>query len=65
MKLPTRLGTDEAGYIVNSTSSMSIQVIFRPVTEEVANLLKKQFGEVLHSIYVYSSNGRGTAVVGK
>ncbi|WP_214850453.1 nucleotidyltransferase domain-containing protein [Exiguobacterium sp. s193] len=65
MQLPTRLGTDEAGYIMNQTSKTRIQARFRPVIEEVTNLLKKQFGEVLHSVYVYGSIGRGTAVVGK
>lgn len=65
MQLPTRLGTDEAGYIINQTSRMHIQVMFRPVIEEVIDLLKKQFGEVLHSVYVYGSIGRGTAVAGK
>ncbi|OAN15832.1 nucleotidyltransferase domain-containing protein [Exiguobacterium undae] len=65
MQLPTRLGTDEAGYIINQTSRIHIQVMFRPVIEEVIDLLKKQFGEVLHSVYVYGSIGRGTAVAGK
>ena len=65
MQLPTRLGTDEAGYIINQTSRMHIQVMFRPVIEEVIDLLKKHFGEVLHSVYVYGSIGRGTAVAGK
>ncbi|WP_214722200.1 nucleotidyltransferase domain-containing protein [Exiguobacterium sp. s192] len=65
MQLPTRFGTDEAGYIINQTSRMNIQVMFRPVIEEVIGLLKKQFGEVLHSVYVYGSIGRGTAVAGK
>lgn len=65
MQLPTRLGTDEAGYIINQTSRMRIQVMYRPVIDEVIGLLKKQFGEVLHSVYVYGSIGRGTAVAGK
>lgn len=65
MQLPTRLGTDEAGYIINQTSRMRIQVMYRPVIDEVVGLLKKQFGEVLHSVYVYGSIGRGTAVAGK
>lgn len=65
MQLPTRLGTDEAGYIMNQTSGVRIQAMFRPVIEEVMGLLKKQFGEVLHSVYVYGSVGRGTAVPGK
>lgn len=65
MQLPTRLGTDEDGYIMNQTSGMRIQAMFRPVIEEVMGLLKKQFGEVLHSVYVYGSIGRGTAVPGK
>ncbi|WP_026828703.1 hypothetical protein [Exiguobacterium artemiae] len=50
MQLPTRLGTDEEGYIINQTSRMCIQSIFRPVIDEVIVLLKKQFGEALHSI---------------
>lgn len=65
MQLPTGLGTDEAGYIINQTNRMYIQSIFRPVIDEVIVLLKKQFGEVLHSIYVYGSIGRGTAVARK
>ncbi len=39
--------------------------MFRPVIDEVIGLLKKQFGEVLHSVYVYGSIGRGTAVARK
>ena len=65
MQLPTRLGTDEAGYIINQTNRMYIQSIFRPIIDEVIVLLKKHFGEALHSIYVYGSIGRGTAVARK
>ncbi|HCN59162.1 MAG TPA: nucleotidyltransferase domain-containing protein [Exiguobacterium sp.] len=65
MQLPTRLGTDEDGHIINQTNRMRIQVMYRSVIEEVIGLLKKQFGEVLHSVYVYDSIGRGTAVAGK
>ncbi|WP_214799852.1 nucleotidyltransferase domain-containing protein [Exiguobacterium sp. s50] len=63
MELPTRLGTDEAGYVINQTDVIRIQPMFRPVLDAVIQLLREEFAEALHSVYVYGSVGRGTAVV--
>lgn len=65
MERPTRLGTDEAGYVINQTDVIRIQPIFRPVLDQVIQLLREEFVEALHSVYVYGSVGRGTAVAGR
>lgn len=65
MELPTRLGTDEAGYVINQTDVTRIQPMFRPVLDQVIQLLREEFAEALHSVYVYGSVGRGTAVAGR
>lgn len=65
MELPTRLGTDEAGYVINQTDVIRIQPMFRPVLDAVIQLLREEFAEELHSVYVYGSVGRGTAVAGR
>lgn len=63
MELPTRLGTNEAGYIINQTDATQIQPMFRPLLDKVIQLLREEFAEALHSVYVYGSVGRGTAIV--
>ncbi|EPE60554.1 nucleotidyltransferase domain protein [Exiguobacterium sp. S17] len=65
MELPTRLGTDEAGYVINQTDVTRIQPMFRPVLDQVIQLLREEFAEALYSVYVYGSVGRGTAVAGR
>ncbi|WP_214829684.1 nucleotidyltransferase domain-containing protein [Exiguobacterium algae] len=65
MKQPTRLGTDQAGYVINPTSRDSIQPDFKSVLSKTINLLNGVFGDNLHSVYLYGSIGRGTAVVGR
>ncbi|WP_214824426.1 nucleotidyltransferase domain-containing protein [Exiguobacterium sp. s28] len=65
MERPTRLGTDEAGYVINQTDVTRIQPMFRPVLDAVIQLLREEFAEALHSVYVYGSVGRGTAVAGE
>ncbi|WP_214833943.1 nucleotidyltransferase domain-containing protein [Exiguobacterium sp. s152] len=65
MERPTRLGTDEAGYVINQTDVTRIQPMFWPVLDAVIQLLREEFAEALHSVYVYGSVGRGTAVAGR
>ncbi|WP_251125735.1 nucleotidyltransferase domain-containing protein [Exiguobacterium sp. s183] len=65
LKCPTRLGTDEAGYVINQTSIKHIQPEFKAVLFKSIELVKEAFGERLHSIYLYGSIGRGTAVAGE
>ncbi|VXC00567.1 DNA polymerase beta domain protein region [Exiguobacterium sp. 8H] len=65
MKRPTRLGTDDAGYVINQTSIHHIQPEFETVLFKAIELVKEAFDEQLHSIYLYGSIGRGTAVAGQ
>ncbi|WP_026824421.1 nucleotidyltransferase domain-containing protein [Exiguobacterium marinum] len=65
MNKPTRLGTDDAGYVINQTSIRHIQPEFETVLYKAIELVKEAFGEQLHSIYLYGSIGRGTAVAGQ
>ncbi|QPI67358.1 nucleotidyltransferase domain-containing protein [Exiguobacterium sp. PBE] len=65
MKRPTRLGTDDAGYVINQTSIRHVQPEFETVLFKAIELVKEAFDEQLHSIYLYGSIGRGTAVAGQ
>ena len=65
MNKPTRLGTDEARYVINQTSIRHIQPDFETVLFKAIELVKEVFDEQLHSIYLYGSIGRGTAVAGQ
>ncbi|WP_243834699.1 nucleotidyltransferase domain-containing protein [Exiguobacterium sp. AT1b] len=65
LKCPTRLGTDEAGYVINQTSIKHIQPEFETVLFKSIELVKEALGEQLHSMYLYGSIGRGTATVGQ
>ncbi|WP_321283833.1 nucleotidyltransferase domain-containing protein [Exiguobacterium profundum] len=65
MKRPTRLGTDDAGYVINQTSIRHIQPEFETVLFKAIELVKVAFDEQLHSIYLYGSIGRGTVVAGQ
>ncbi|MCT4798884.1 nucleotidyltransferase domain-containing protein [Exiguobacterium profundum] len=65
MKRPTRLGTDDAGYVINQTSIRHVQPEFESVLFKAIELVKEAFDEQLHSIYLYGSIGRGTAVAGQ
>lgn len=65
MNKPTRLGTDEAGYVMNQTSIHHVQSEFEVVLFKAIELVKGAFDEQLHSIYLYGSIGRGTAVSGQ
>ncbi|WP_214761416.1 nucleotidyltransferase domain-containing protein [Exiguobacterium sp. s129] len=62
---PTRLGADEAGYVINQTSIHHVQPEFEVVLFKAIELVKEAFDEQLHSIYLYGSIGRGTAVAGE
>ncbi|WP_214814476.1 nucleotidyltransferase domain-containing protein [Exiguobacterium sp. s196] len=65
MKRPTRLGTDDAGYVINQTSIRHVQPEFESVLFKAIELVKEAFDDQLHSIYLYGSIGRGTAVAGQ
>lgn len=65
LKCPTRLGTDEDGYVINQTSIKHIQPEFETILFKSIELVKEAFDEHLHSIYLYGSIGRGTAVAGE
>ncbi len=56
-------GLDSDGYIINPCSG--IQQSYKPLVEEVCLLLKSQLHDRLHSIYLYGSVSRGTAIEGK
>ncbi|GAE29433.1 nucleotidyltransferase domain-containing protein [Halalkalibacter hemicellulosilyticus] len=62
MNIPTRIGTDSAGFILNNTAKENIQNEFKYVIQASINLLRNVFAEKLHSVYVYGSVGRGEAV---
>ncbi len=65
MNLPTRIGTDVDGFIINKTAKENVQDEFKAVLEAAKELLFDMFGEKLNSLYVYGSIGRGEAVVNK
>ena len=56
-------GLDHDGYIVNPCSG--IQNSYKTLVEETCQLLQSQLQNRLHSLYLYGSVARGTAVEGK
>ncbi|MDQ0271426.1 nucleotidyltransferase domain-containing protein [Cytobacillus purgationiresistens] len=64
MRLPTKIGIDSEGYILNQTAKENIQQEFRPVLNAAISLLKMSLDGNLHSIYIYGSVGRGEAKQG-
>lgn len=50
LKCPTRLGTDEDGYVINQTSIKHIQPEFETILFKSIELVKEAFDEHLHSI---------------
>lgn len=56
-------GLDSDGYIVNSCTG--IQESYEPLIKRICFLLKSKLSDRLHSIYLYGSVSRGTAVEGK
>ncbi|MBG9783433.1 nucleotidyltransferase domain-containing protein [Shouchella lehensis] len=65
MKLPTRIGTDQNGYILNPTHINKLQHHIKPLLHTVLQLLQNCLGENVHSIYVYGSVARGEAILFK
>ena len=61
--LPTKIGTDSDGYIINPTSKTYIQDSFRPVVEAFTEMVQELLKNKLHSVYLYGSIGRGEAKV--
>ncbi|WDF05564.1 nucleotidyltransferase domain-containing protein [Shouchella hunanensis] len=62
MKLPTRMGTDQNGYIVNPTHLNKLQEHIKPILHTLLQLLLNRLGENVHSMYVYGSVARGEAI---
>ncbi len=65
MNFPTKIGTDENGYIMKFASKDSINSDYMILIEDLIEILKYNIGNKLHSIYVYGSVGRGKAILGK
>ncbi|MCM2676626.1 nucleotidyltransferase domain-containing protein [Alkalicoccobacillus plakortidis] len=61
--LPTKIGTDSDGYIINPTSKTYIQDSFRPVVQSFTEMVQELLKNKLHSVYLYGSIGRGEAKV--
>ncbi|KJY91489.1 hypothetical protein TW84_08020 [Vibrio neptunius] len=59
---PINNGLDEQGYIVNHCSVAYIQPAFRPSVDRVVSCLRDTFAGKIHSLYLYGSVARGTAV---
>ncbi|EZH64815.1 hypothetical protein DH09_20080 [Bacillaceae bacterium JMAK1] len=62
MKVPTRLGTDNQGFISNQTNKNKLQDEFKPILQTIVQSLRSVFEHKLHSIYVYGSVARGEAI---
>lgn len=64
MKIPTRIGIDIDGYIINLTSTDKITDIYQKALNKIIDILGRCAGDKLHSIYLYGSVGRGEAMLG-
>lgn len=53
---------DKDGYLINPTSLEKIQEEWKPVTEEVVDIYKEQFGDKLSSVYIRGSVAKGEAI---
>ena len=58
-------GLDKLGYIINDCSIEHLQPEFKGVVDAVIQSLTEQLPNKIHSIYLYGSVARGTAVVGR
>lgn len=58
-------GLDALGYIANPVSVAHIPEAFLPAFRETIKRLTSEFGDCIHSIYLYGSVGRGDAIFGK
>ena len=65
INFPTKIGTDEDGYIMKFASIHNINSEYKLLIEQLIEILKYNIGDNLHSIYVYGSVGRGEGVLGK
>lgn len=55
---------DENGYLVNPASLEKIQEKWKPAIDDVVEVYKNKFGDVLHSVYIRGSVAKGEAVEG-
>lgn len=58
-------GVDSAGFVKTNYSVNNVSKAFKPVLDEALLALEHELGSNLHSIYLYGSVGRGSAVPGK
>ncbi|WP_168207381.1 nucleotidyltransferase domain-containing protein [Microlunatus elymi] len=67
MSVPEGLddGLDERGRIRREGDLSRIDAVFAPLIAEAASALRRLLGQRLHSIYLYGSVPRGTAVAGR
>ena len=57
-------GLDSRGYIRNDIALANIQTHFQQAFQEIVTTYWQRFGNLTHSLYLYGSVGRGTAVAG-
>ncbi|MDQ0205369.1 nucleotidyltransferase domain-containing protein [Alkalicoccobacillus murimartini] len=62
--MPSKIGTDSEGFIINPTSLKKVQSEFKPVITAIINVVNKVLKNNVHSMYLYGSVGRGEAKVG-
>ena len=55
MNFPTKIGTDENGYILNFASKDKIMPQYLVILEELIDLLIENIKDKIHSIYIYGS----------
>lgn len=58
-------GLDPAGRIRREGELSRVAPVFQPLLAEVGSALRQEFGNRLHSLYLYGSVPRGTAVPGR
>ncbi|HEX5324513.1 MAG TPA: nucleotidyltransferase domain-containing protein [Capsulimonadaceae bacterium] len=58
-------GVDADGYIVTEVSREKVSARYEALLEDATSLLKAQFSDTLHSVYLYGSVAMGKAVDGK
>lgn len=58
------LEIDKDGYVINPASLEKIQEEWKPVVDDIINIYKNHFGEILKSVYVRGSVAKGQAVAG-
>lgn len=65
MNFPTKIGTDSNGYIINNLSTTNVLPEYQKIINFIKSNLYKTFNNNVHSIYLYGSVGKGSAVPGK